>query len=167
MLKGMGKRRVKTRVFPKSSNLKTLVRSLGRMHYASIARQAMKVSKIRDRLLGIVVTDMHKECIQLCARNNKSLLCDSSELALKAFTWNSLISELKVRAPIFSRVLRGMVEVKRRLRVPQKRQKKTRSSRPSEDAIFCVCAAVILRHRNLHMNMLQRIISLMLYNESR
>ena len=48
--------------------------------------------------------------------------------------------------------------MKRRVSVGQKKY------RPDDDVILCVCAAILLKHRNIHMNKLQRIVSLILYN---
>ena len=39
-----------------------------------------------------------------------------------------------------------------------------KSWRPSEEAVVGVCAAIMLRNQNVHMNLLQRIVSLILHN---
>ena len=164
-MKGSGKRKLQTRVVHRSSKLKTLTRSIGRLNYGSIARQAMKVEKIRSKVLTILALTIQKELTEICAKKNLSLFRDAAPDSVKSFSWGALIAELENRAPIFTQVLRGIVQVKRRTRVsrtPRKKGKKP--SRPSDEAIIGVCAAVMLRHRNVHMNLVQRIISLVLHN---
>lgn len=161
VVKSAGKRKLQTRVVHKSSNLKTLVKSVGRLNYASVARQAMKVTKIRSKVLPILAATIQKELTQMCARKNKSVLRDTTPKSVKSFSWKTLLCELGTHAPIFTQVLRGIMQVKRRIRTTKPRKK---SSRPSEEAVVGVCAAIMLRHRNVHMNLLQRIVSLILHN---
>ena len=160
-MKGSGKRKLQTRVVHRSSKLKTLTRSIGRLNYGSIARQAMKVEKIRSKVLTILALTIQKELTEICAKKNPSLFRDAAPDSVKSFSWGALIAELENCAPIFTQVLRGIVQVKRRTRVSRTPRKK---GNPSDEAIIGVCAAVMLRHRNVHMNLVQRIISLVLHN---
>lgn len=159
-----GGKKLQTRVLHKPSGLKPMVRGIGRLNYGSVARQAMKVNRIRSKILTILATDIQKELTQMCARKHKSVFRNATPEYLKSFTWDTLLLELDSRAPIFSRVLRGIIQVKCRIRnrTPQKKGRKC--SRSSEEAVLGVCAAIMLRHRNVHMNLLQRIVSLILYN---
>ena len=77
---------------------------------------------------------------------------------LERFKWDDVVAELTARAPTLHSVLKMCVEVKRRARRPHKR-----SYRNSDVAVMGVCASVILRHKNHHMNALQNIISLLLH----
>lgn len=137
VVKSAGKRKLQTRVVHKSSNLKTLVKSVGRLNYASVARQAMKVTKIRSKVLPILAATIQKELTQMCARKNKSVLRDTTPKSVKS-SWKTLLCELGTHAPIFTQVLRGIMQVKRRIRTTKPRKK---SSRPSEEAVVGVCAA--------------------------
>ena len=63
--------------------------------------------------------------------------------------------ELKVKAPTLHRVLMGCVNVRRRKRTGKVRH-------PNNDAVLGICAALLLQHRNQHLCLVQRIISLVL-----
>ncbi len=157
-----GKKRLQTRVLHKTSQLKTLTRSIGRQNYCSIARQAMMVPRIHQKVLGILAKDIQKELTKICAKKNQSILRSSSPECLRSFTWDALLAELDTYAPNLKAVLRGAVHVKRRIRPLIGRKKPAKSHRPSEEAILCVCAAIILKHKNIHMNLMQRIVSLII-----
>lgn len=76
---------------------------------------------------------------------------------LEKFKWDDVVNELKVRAPTLHAILHMCVDVKRRKRTAK------RSYRSSNVAVMGVCASVVLRHKNQHMNVLQHIISLLLH----
>lgn len=125
----------------------------------------MKVAKIRHEVLKVLAADVQRELTRVTARNTKSLFRDSSLESVQSFSWDAAATELETQAPLLTAVLRGIVCVKRRVRVRKlRRRKKQASHRPSDTAVLCICAAIMLRHRNVHMNMLQRIVSLILYN---
>ena len=115
----------------------------------------MKISQVHGKVLGILATDMQKKLTKVCA---KSILQNSSPESLKSFSWDGLIAELDSHAPTLTTILRGAVQVKRRVSVGQKK------NRSDDDVVLCVCSAILLKHRNIHMNKLQRIVSLILYN---
>ena len=73
---------------------------------------------------------------------------------LEKFRWDDLAAELKSRAPVLHEFLSMCVDVKRR----QRSFKKTH--RTSNAAVMGVCASLLLRHKNQHMNALQHIVSL-------
>ena len=160
-MKSLGKKKLRTRVLHRSSKLKCLARSIGRLNYRSVARQAMKVPKIRAKVMVILAADIQKELTIMCAKKRKSILHGATPESVKSFSWGILLSELDTFAPTFTKVLRGIVQVKRRVRIANKGRK---SWRPSEEAVVGVCAAIMLRNRNVHMNLLQRIVSLILHN---
>ena len=76
---------------------------------------------------------------------------------LRRFNWNVVGDELETRAPILHKLLKVCVEVKRK-----KRPVKS-SFRVGNDAAMGGCAAILLHHKNQHMNALQHIISLILH----
>lgn len=158
MVKG---KQLKTRVIHKKSSLKPLTRSIGRMKYNSIAKQALRVSKVRSKVLSLLAQDIQKELGNICSKKNWSILRDSSVSTLMSFTWDTLISELSVHAPTFLEVLRGIVRVKHRVRGKKAR---ARTSKPRENAVVGICAAIMLKNKNIHMNLFQKIVSLILYN---
>ena len=76
---------------------------------------------------------------------------------LANFSWDDLASELKNRAPVLHTFLTTCVDVKRR------RKTSKTTYRTSNAAVLGVCASILLRHKNQHMNVLQHIVSLILH----
>lgn len=79
-----------------------------------------------------------------------------------------IISELHTTAPTLLRVLEGCVNVKRRVRREcrghGRRKKKVQKARTSSNSsIIGICTAILLRHHNKNMNLVQRIISVILH----
>ena len=87
------------------------------------------------------------------------LFTNSVSDKLENFRWEDLATELKTRAPTLHSFLNMCVDVKRRKRPFKK------TYRPSNVAVMVVCASVLLRHKNQHMNTLQHIefVSLLLH----
>ena len=176
------KHRAAARIKCLPSSWRTLGRSLGRKNRASVARNALKDTGIRQHVLKYLSKDVQKELSVLCSKKVQSVFRIHSpgntllqctyhyhglllpELPffmllemLERFKWEDVATELTARAPTLHSVLKMCVEVKRRER-PHKR-----SYRNSDVSVMGVCASVILRHKNQHMNALQNIISLLLH----
>ena len=100
-----------------------------------------------------------KEMTVLCSSESKSILRASSLEALNSFTWEKLSSELSAKAPTLYAVLDACVNVKRRGKVTPE----SKSRHSSRHAVLGMCAAIILRNRHHHMNLVQRIVSLILH----
>ncbi len=80
--------------------------------------------------------------------------------SVKRFSWNLLAKELESKAPTLYGVLSVCVDVRRRKR----KRKTTKQKSSSNTAMLGVCAAILLRHRNQKMNLLQRIITLIFHS---
>ena len=121
-------------------------------------------------VLNVLISDIHKEMTVMCSRKTNSILRKSTPEAMAGFTWESIMEELEAYAPTLLSILSGCVKVKRRVRkgfakrTENKRQRrwKRKSNRCAETAVLGVCAAIIFRNRNMHMNLVQRIISVLL-----
>ena len=102
----------------------------------------------------------------MSALKTNSCLRQQDLAAMQIFTWDSLVSELESNAPTLHQVLKACVTVSRRQRA-QKRcgsKKKVRSHHPESAAVLGLCAAVLLRHRNHSMSLVQRILSVILHS---
>ena len=152
-----GKRYSKTHIIPRSSGLKPMARSLGRRNHPAIAKQVMRNPKTKAACLKVLEKDIQKELSSVVSTKSTSCLRLRSLDALESFSWEKLCMELQSSAPTLYQVLHGCVNVKRR-------QRSTKTHHPSNTAILGVCAAVLLRHRNQNLNLLQRIISLILHS---
>ena len=158
MVKGRGKARVH-RVL-KSSGLKTIAKGVARHSQRTIARQTLLNLKCRRHVLDILRRDIQKEMTTLCSSDSKSVLRESSLEALSSFTWDKLTNELSAKAPTLYSVLDACVNVKRKGKAPAE----SKSRHSSTSSVLGMCAAIILRNRHHHMNLVQRMVSLILHS---
>ena len=114
---------------------------------------------IRTHVLTILGREIRKEMKEMCATTKPSMLQESTPEALTLFDWNKLESELESQAPSLFSVLRSATIVNV---PPSKARKKT--YRVKQSQVLGICAAILLRHRNQSMNLVQRILSVLLYN---
>lgn len=75
---------------------------------------------------------------------------------LQRFDWNVVSDELQRRAPVLHKMLKVCVDVMRK--------KRPAMARVSNDATMGVCVAILLHHKNQHINALQHLISLILHH---
>ncbi len=142
-----------------TSSLKKLGKSVGRRNPSAIARQVMSHRKTKEAVLRETGLILRKELQTLCKSSAPSMLRGTSPQALKTFQWDSLVDELEERSPTLLEVLRACVSRRRR------KSRKGRSYAASENTVIGLCAAILLRHRNIKMNLVQRVLSLLLYSE--
>ena len=81
--------------------------------------------------------------------NAHSFLCSQSKADLKEFKWDRLHAELSDNAPTLLSILLAAT--------------KTRVPRPNAHIVVGTCVAILLKHCNPKMSLLQKIISLVLY----
>ena len=155
------KKKTRLQVVSRSSGLKSLVKGVARKSTTAIAQQAMEHPQVRKKVVTILKRDIQKEIRNLCSKTNPSILRNSEPESLMNFSWELVTSELRERAPTLHSLLCSCIEVKRRQRRSTK-GKKTKSNRPSNTAVMGVCTAILLRHNNVHMNLLQRIVGVLL-----
>ena len=150
------------RVHRLTSSLKRIGRSVGRRSRKSIALQSMKDSGIRRMVMKILAKDVRKELAALCTVRNASVMRATEPIALRSFSWESFGTEVKETAPSLFAVLDGSLEV----HVPpsrEKRRKTGKTRRVSKAAILGLCTAILCRYRNQSMNLVQRLVSILLY----
>ena len=140
-----------------SRSMKKVGRSVGRSNPAAIARQVMFHAQIKKHILKEVGKVLQRDIKRACQIKTASLLRKRSAEDMCSFSWASLLGELKKNAPVFVKLLTDCVVRKRKI-------EGKRSHCASDDAIVGVCASILLRHRNQEMNLIQRIISMLLYS---
>lgn len=137
--------------------MKRIGRSVGRGSANAIARQVLQHKRVKGAVLKVVGQQIRKEMMVMCKQKTASVLRDLSSEAMQSFTWDTLVEELKTKAPTLLQMIRECVRTKRR-------QVSARSYIVDENAIIGLCTAILLRHRNKNMNLVQRIISVLLYS---
>ena len=140
-------------------SMKKIAKSVGRRNSKSIARQAMNHRRIREFILRQVGKLIRKDMEHLCSTKAPSMLRKRTVEAMKSFCWEDFLKELEATSPTFYRLLRDCVFRKRR-----KASKHAKSYAVNDSAVIGMCAAILLRHRNSNMNLVQRIISTLLYS---
>ena len=91
---------------------------------------------------------LHQEFKSLCADSFPSILRDTTDVALKHFSWESLWMEILQKAPMFVSVLESCLPAKTKL-----------DRRP----VICMCAAMLAKYRNPKMCHVQAAVSLLLH----
>ena len=143
------------------------MRGVARSSHKTVARQAMLNKKIRRHALVVLKKDVQKEIKLICSKKVNSVLRETSSDIVSSFSWDLLVKEVEVKAPTLLSLLHACVDVQRRQRKRGKVSssgKKSKSRLTSNTAVIGVCAGIILRHANHHMNLVQRLISLILDN---
>ena len=121
----------------------------------------MSHPKIKKGILKVLRKLIVKEMKQVCQKKTSSMLRKTSAEALKSFSWDDLLADLELEktAPVFCQILKECVNVKRRNGSAKRRFYSTDSA-----TIIGVVAAILLHHHNEHLNLVQRIISILLYS---
>jgi hypothetical protein len=106
---------------------------------------------------------LSRELSNLASLKTNSMLRNRSCEALEQFSWQDLLAELEKETPITLSLLKQCAHVKRRAHKP--RGEGGRSSRriPNEEAAVGMCFAILMRARSQRMNLVQRLISVLLY----
>ena len=109
----------------------------------------MKDPSTRKHIVRLIGNEVRKEIRLMASENAHSVLCSQSTEDLKEFKWDELHAELSNQAPTLRSVLLAAT--------------KTRVPRPNTHVVIGTCVAILLKHRNPKMSLLQKIISLVLY----
>ena len=140
-------------------SMKKVGRSVGRRNCRSIARQVVNHNRIRHFILGRVGRLIRKDMERICSSLVPSMLRKRTPDAMKSFSWGILAKELEDVSPVFYQILKECVQKKRR-----KTAKQRTSYAVDDSVVIGMCAAILLRHRNKNMNLVQRIVSALLYS---
>ena len=96
--------------------------------------------------MGIV---MRHELKSMCSERVNSILSSQCSSHLHQFTWDKLLKELSLNAPVFLFTLISLTQ--------------TRQPCMNRDAIIGMCSAILLKFRLSKMSTVQKLISLILY----
>ena len=129
---------------------KKLGKAVARKSKQKIARECLKDRATKQYTLKEVNKLIQTEIHSVCSFEANSIMKSQSVEVLKEFEWSKILHELAERAPTFLAILRGVT--------------KTRKPRNNTNAVICICAAILLKHRFGKMSLVQRVISLLLYS---
>ena len=138
-------------------SLKRLGRSVGRRDRASIARQVVADDKLLKRTVPLIGKTMAREMKALCSVETKTILKRTDPSALEAFSWKMLLDSLQKTAPVTTTLLTNCLTSLRSSR------SKKGPRRTNTDAIVGLCCGLLARARSQKLNLVQRLISVLLY----
>lgn len=159
------KRKKDARVFPLTSSLKRLGRSVGLRSRKSIARQAVMDDGICQKVVRYLGPKISKEMKAMCSIKTNSILRSRDPLSLEQFQLQTIVNEMQHVAPKTLSLLRSCLASRKPSKATNVKSKGRTKSRVFEcDNVVAVCCAILLRGRSQRMNLLQRIVSLILYS---
>ena len=122
---------------------KRAVSALARRNYRSAAFAYVSMNEGSRPLFSIVAKEMRAEMSNLCSLESSSILRDNHE-ALKHFSWKTLWLEYSLKVPSLVQLLQKLL--------------------PKADMKFiCFVVSIILKKRCMHVCLLQRVFSVLLY----
>ena len=128
---------------------KKIVKAVARKSMQSMARECFKEPRSRAYLVKYVGMIVRNELKSMCSDKTNSVLRADPTIELKVFKWDTLLAELSQNAPVFLSLLHAATH--------------TRRNRENKSAVIGLCAAVLIKHRFQKMNVVQKLISLILY----
>ena len=137
------------RTFLLTPQRKHLGKAVARRSKRAIAAECMKDHAVQKHILKLVGKMVHAEIKKFCSDGANSILKRDDPQCIKTFSWESFNSEVSKFAPILKGILQATC--------------KARMSKTHFNVVMCVCVALLLRNRNPRMNLIQKIISLVLY----
>ena len=100
--------------------------------------------------IAIIGSKISREVKSMASSKTDSTMMLKTKECLKSFEWDKFLNEISGRAPILFKILMAAT--------------KTRSVRSNQLKVIGMCVAMILKHRNPNLNLLQKMISLILYS---
>jgi len=123
----------------------------------AIANQFLKDLQLRKHIATKIGKIIHDEIGVMCSNKFGSVLRNQS---VQTFSCEAVVTEMKACAPTLLSVLQVCTNGHKR---PKCQTQKTNTSMPDSNTIISVCTAILCRHHRPSMSLLQRVVSLILY----
>ena len=125
----------------------------------TIVDQFFKDLKLRKHMAAKIGRIVQDEISVMCSDKFSSVLQNHS---IHSFSCEGVLAEMEACAPTLLSILRMCTSAPKRPR-KGKRQKQRNKAIPDASAAISVCAAILCRHRRPSTSLLQRVVSLVLY----
>lgn len=109
---------------------------------------------MRRKLVIKIGEEIRKELKQICSDESKSLFKNKSLNALESFKWSEAVSDLKRIAPLLYSLL---------FTLTSSTKKKIPTCCTKQEIPITFCAAILLRVYSQRANLVQRLMSVLLY----
>ncbi|XP_019861291.1 PREDICTED: uncharacterized protein LOC109589693 [Amphimedon queenslandica] len=136
------------KVYKVTPSRKDAVNAYARKSKRKIATECLADKKSRQYTLSSISRTIETEVKRMSSVN--SILCSQSPDHLKFFHWDMIYNELQSKAPVLLQFLVSATN--------------TKTKRKNRIAVICTCAAIILKYRYRNLNLLQKVLSLILYS---
>lgn len=131
-----------------------MTKNLARGWLPAFSKAAMKHPKIADLMVKALCRVIGRECSSIVGTNEPSRLRKKSKSDLMGFDWETLMSELKERAPVLIAVLGAAAN---------KTWSWKTATLPSSCVVYVgMASAVLMKSRNKHMTAVQTAVSLLM-----
>lgn len=140
----------KPKLFYLANVWKRLGKAIARKSYTTIARCIFKLPKVLSKLVKGISQLLVKEIKELCSDKFNSIMRESSEHALKHFSWQSIWGEAECKAPTLLEILVACFRY-------------ARSGKRHIKATICTVIAMMCKCRNKLMSQVQSVLSVLLH----
>lgn len=137
------------KTFVLTPSRKHMAKAIARKSKKAVAAEALKDPVTKKYILKKLGNELAKEVRGMASDSTNSILQSQNPEHLKGFAWEMLLNELSKFAPVLKSLLSSATS--------------TRVHHSSTDAVIGMCAAILIKHRNSRMNLVQKINSLILY----
>ena len=132
---------------------KHIGKAVARKSHQKIALECCSDPAIKKHILKRIGQEIRNELITMSSDKVESVMHRDSKIELERFSWEKILDEVSANAPVLLNMLTAIT--------------KTKTKRSNTQAIIIgMCIAILLKHRSRRMNLVQKIVSLILYNGS-
>ena len=122
----------KPRTYALTPSRKHIAKAVARKSKQALVAECMKDTQTRGHILKRMGMVMRNELISMCTESTNSILRSHSTVVMCNFSWDKLVSELALKAPVFLSIIRAVTQ--------------TRRPRANQSAVIGMCAAILLKH---------------------
>ena len=122
---------------------------VGRGNRRSIATAAINNPALRTEVIHALAHIVQNEMKVLCSDKYDSILRLKTKPSLEQFSWETVWLELMNCTPTLTQLM---------LCILPKSKQGTKAVRPS----LCMCASILLKHRNNRINLVQSVVSMIM-----
>ena len=130
---------------------KRIVKAIARKSQAALGAYTLSNTEARTNIVSRIGRILRQEVARMCSEKVQPYLQGNSIHKFAKFSWKAVLVDASRYAPTLLTLLQHCC-----------RKKRAAPTKPSAVAV-CVCIAVLCRHRQPTMNLLQKLISLCLY----
>ena len=128
---------------------KKTAKAVARGSKKAVAEQTFKDLATRKYLIESVGKEIRREIKSISSTKTPTCLRATTPKDLQTFHWEKLVSELSSKAP----TLLSILQVSTKTTIPRK----------NSVGAVCMCAAIILKHHNAALSLVQKLVTVILF----